>query len=93
MTHTELQKLAQKKYNRIMMGNGADARVIKLYNLRAILHKQNLTAADVLMLQQFVNATRQEIEQTAYVANTAVYPSSWGHTTTVLARKNTIVDK
>jgi len=89
MTHTELQTTAQKKYNKLLMGNNSDSRIIKLYNVRAILDKLHLTEEDVLMLQQFVNATRQEIEKTAYVANTAVYPTSWGHTTTVLTHKIT----
>ncbi len=93
MTNTELQTLAQKKYNKIMMGNGSDAKLMRLYNVRAILDKENLTEADILMLQHFVNASRQEINNTAYVANTAVYPTSWGHTITVLAQKNTIIDK
>ena len=89
MTNTELQITAQKKYNKIMMGNGSDTKFMRLYNVRAILDKQNLTEADVLLLQHFINATRQEIDRTAYVANTAVYPTSWGHTTTDLTRKIT----
>ena len=93
MTNAELQAAAQKKYNRILMGNGADNRIIKLYNVRAILDKLHLTEDDILLLQQFVNATRKEIEKTAYVANTAVYPTSWGHTTTVLQKKRIILDK
>ena len=93
MTNSELQDIAQKKYNKIMMGNGSDTKFMRLYNVRAILDKEHLTEEDVLMLQQFVNATRQEIDKTAYVANTAVYPSSWGHTTTVLQKKRIILDK
>lgn len=89
MSMTELQLQAQKKYNKIMIGNGAELRAMRLYNVRAILEKENLTEADTLLLQQFLNATRAEIDRTAYVANTAVYPMSWGHKTTVLARKNT----
>jgi spore germination protein YaaH len=89
MTNTELQTLAQKKYNKVMMGNGSDIKLMRLYNVRAILDKENLTEADILMLQHFVNATRQEIDRTAYVANTAVYPSSWGHATTDLRLKIT----
>ena len=85
---TPLQIEAQKKYSNILMGNGSDYRFLRLYNVRAILEKEHLTEEDILLLQQFVNASRKEIEQTAYVANTAVYPSSWGHTTTVLTRKS-----
>lgn len=84
---TPLQIEAQKKYGNILMGNGSEYRFLRLYNVRAILEKEHLTEEDILLLQQFVNASRKEIEQTAYVANTAVYPSSWGHTTTVLTRK------
>jgi hypothetical protein len=89
MSMTTLQTLAQKKYNKIMMGNGNDARSVRLYNVRIILEKEHLTEDDTLLLQQFVNASRKEIEHTSYVANTAVYPSSWGHTTTVLTHKIT----
>lgn len=85
---TELQILAQQKYNKIMMGNGSETRGLRLYNVRDLLEKQTLTEADILLLQHFINATRQEIDNTAYVANTAVYPMSWGHKTTVLTRKN-----
>jgi len=87
MSMTELQIQAQKKLNKILMGNGGDIRQLRLYNVRAILEKQTLTEADILLLQHFINATRQEIDNTAYVANTAVYPMSWGHKTTVLTRK------
>jgi Na+-translocating ferredoxin:NAD+ oxidoreductase RnfE subunit len=86
---TTLQTLAQQKYNKIMMGNGHDTKMVKLYNVRAILEKEHLTEDDTLLLQQFVNATRKEIEHTSYVANTAVYPSSWGHATTDLRLKIT----
>ena len=90
MTNLELQLAAQKKFNRIMMGNGADGKFMRLFNVRAILDKEDLTEDDILLLQHFVNATRQEIDSTTYVANTAVYPSSWGHTTTVLSKKSRI---
>jgi hypothetical protein len=90
MTNAELQAAAQKKYNRIMMGNGSDAKFMRLFNVRAILDKAKLTEEDILLLQHFVNATRQEIDRTSYVANTAVYPSSWGHSTTVLSKKSRI---
>lgn len=85
---TELQQQAQQKYNKIIMGNGSEYRSLKLYNVRAILEKPNLTEDDELVLRHFLNATRQEIDRTAYVANTAVYPSSWGHSVTVLKRKS-----
>jgi hypothetical protein len=86
---TPLQTQAQQKYNKIMMGNGSDHRSLKLYNIRVILEKEHLTEDDIIMLQQFVDASRKQIDKTSYVANTAVYPSSWGHTTTVLTQKNT----
>ncbi len=86
---TELQQQAQQKYNKIVMGNSSEHRILRLYNVRAILDKEQLSEDDIIMLQQFVMATREEIENTAYVANTAVYPMSWGHKTTVLTRKNT----
>jgi hypothetical protein len=86
---TTLQTQAQKKYNKIMMGNGNDARSVRLYNVRIILEKEHLTEDDTLLLQQFVNASRKEIDNTTYIANTAVYPSSWGHATTVLTHKIT----
>ena len=84
---TELQIQAQKKYNKILMGNGSEYRTLRLYNVRAILDKQNLNENDILLLEQFLMATRDELDNTAYVANTAIYPASWGHTTTVLKRK------
>ena len=88
MSMTELQIQAQKKYNKIIMGNGSELRSLRLYNVRAILEKANLTEDDRLLLQQFVDAPREQIDKTAYVANTAVYPTSWGHKTTVLRRKS-----
>ncbi len=87
---TPLQTAAQQKYNKLMMGNGHDSRMVKLYNIRVILEKPNLTEDDILVLTHFINATRKEIDSTTYVANTAVYPSSWGHTTTVLSKKSRI---
>lgn len=89
MGMTELQKLALQKYNKIMMGNGSDWRMIKLFNIQQLFEKQDLTEDDIIMLQQFLSASRREIEHTSYVANTAVYPSSWGHKTTVLTHKIT----
>lgn len=86
---TELQILAQKKYNKIVMGNGSDLRNLKLFNVRAILDKANLTEDDVLLLQQFVDASREQIDKTAYVANAAVYPTSWNHKTVRLTVKTT----
>lgn len=88
MSMNQLQKLALQKYNRIMMGNGSDMRMIKLYNIQQLFEKQDLTEDDIIMLQQFLSASRKEIERTTYIANTAVYPSSWGHSTTVLSRKS-----
>lgn len=84
---TELQIQAQKKLNKILMGNGSEQRCLRLYNVRAILEKHTLTEDDALLLQHFVNATREEIDNTAYVANTAVYPTSWGHNTVRLTVK------
>ena len=93
MTDTELVQLALKKYNNISMGNGSESRTVKLYNIHNLFTKKNLTEQDKRQLEHFVNATRQEIESTAYVANTVVSPMSWGHTTTVLARKKQNLDK
>lgn len=90
MTDLELKAAAQKKYGRVIMGNGSEERSLRLYNVRVILDKAELTEADILLLQHFVNATRKELEQTSYVANTAVYPTSWGHSTTVLSKKRII---
>lgn len=70
------------------MGNGMETRQLRLYNIHDLLTKQNLTEADIKVLTHFLNATAQEIAQTAYVANTAVYPTSWGYTTTVLKQKS-----
>jgi hypothetical protein len=88
MSMTLLQIQAQQKYNKIMMGNGSESRNLRLYNVRVILEKPNLTEDDIIMLQQFVDAPREQIDKTSYVANTAIYPSSWGHKTTVLKQKN-----
>lgn len=93
MTHTELKEHALKKYNNISMGNGSEHRVIKLYNIHNLLNKENLTDADVAQLTHFVNSSKQEIETTAYVANTIVSPMSWGHYTTQIPRKRTYTDK
>ena len=84
---TELQTLAQIKLSKIIMGNGAEYRTVRLYNIQDLLHKATLTPQDELVLQHFLNSDKKTIEQTTYVANTAVYPSSWGHTTTVLRKK------
>ena len=84
---TELQELAQQKYNKIVMGNGAETRILKLYNIHNLLAKESLTEQDVDQLQHFVGATRAELERTAYVANTVISPMSWGHVTQVLKRK------
>ena len=84
---TELQTLAQIKLSKIIMGNGSEYRTVRLYNIQDLLHKATLTPQDELVLQHFLNSDRKTIDQTTYVANTAVYPSSWGHTTTVLRKK------
>jgi hypothetical protein len=84
----QIQIDATKKLNKILMGNGGDYRSLKLYNIRDLLNKEQLTEDDVLVLQHFLMADKQTIENTAYVANTAVYPASWGHSVTVLKRKN-----
>ena len=93
MTNTELQEQALKKYNNISMGNGSEHRMIKLYNIHQLLSKATLTDADVAQLKHFVNSSKQEIENTAYTANTVVTPMSWGHYTTQLPRKRTYTDK
>ena len=82
-----LQQQALKKLNVILTGNGGDIRGIRLFNIRDLLFKETLTTQDERVLQHFIDSDRRTIEQTTYVANTAVYPSSWGHTTTQLRRK------
>lgn len=84
---TELQLLAQKKYNQIAQGNGSENRMLKLYNIHTLLSKESLTEQDVDQLQHFVMATRTELDRTAYVANTVISPMSWGHVTQVIKRK------
>ena len=84
---TDLQIQAQKKLNKILMGNGGEYRQLRLYNIRDLLDKEHLTQADTLVLEHFLISDKATIDNTAYVANTAVYPMSWGHYTTVLTRK------
>lgn len=86
---TEIQQQAQEKFNKILMGNGGELRGLRLYNIQDLLHKEYLTEDDILVLKHFLMSDKQTIEKTTYVANTAVYPSSWGHTVTVLKQKNT----
>lgn len=88
MTDTELQQQALNKYNKISMGNGSDIRTMRLFNIQQLLSKTELSDADRHQLQHFISATRAEIENTAYVANTVVYPQSWCHNVTVLTQKN-----
>ena len=84
---TLLQTQAQEKFNRILMGNGGDLRAIRLYNIQDLLHKETLTERDELVLKHFLISDKQTIEKTTYVANTAIYPSSWGHSVTILRKK------
>lgn len=84
---TELQQQALTKLNKILMGNGGIYRGLKLYNIQDLLHKENLTEDDVLVLTHFLMSDKKTLDNTTYVANTAIYPSSWGHTTTILKRK------
>ena len=88
MSMKKIQLQAQAKLNKIIMGNGGDQRNLKLFNIRDLLHKELLTKDDELVLEHFLNSDKQTIDNTAYVANTAVYPMSWGHSVTVLKRKN-----
>lgn len=85
---TELQQQAYKKYSLILMGNGGELRGIRLYNIKVLLDKPSLTHNDELVLKHFLMSDKQTIEQTTYIANTAIYPSSWGHTTTQLRKKS-----
>ncbi len=87
MTDTELQAIALKKYYKVVMGNGSESRTVRLYNIHNLFNKPDLTDADRTQLRHFVMATKAEIENTAYVANTVVSPMSWGHSTTILKRK------
>lgn len=85
---TELQLQAKEKLSKILMGNGGEYRGLRLYNIQDLLHKENLTEDDVLVLTHFLMSDKRTIENTTYVANTAVYPSSWGHSVTVLKQKS-----
>jgi hypothetical protein len=82
-----LQQQSLKKLNLIIIGNGGELRSVRLFNIRDLIFKDSLTKADELILQHFIDSDRRTIEQTTYIANTAVYPSSWGHTTTQLRKK------
>lgn len=93
MTDTELKEQALKKYNNISMGNGSEARTLKLYNIHNLFNKKVLTEQDRAQLQHFVNATRKEIEATAYVANSIVSLTSWDYETVNLRTKTVIIDK
>lgn len=84
---TELQQQAQTKLNKILMGNGGELRALKLHNIQNLLHKSQLTAADERLLKHFLMSDRQTLENTTYVANSVIYPSSWGHTVTNLRKK------
>jgi len=88
MSMKKIQLQAQAKLNKIIMGNGGDQRNLKLFNIRDLLHKELLTEDDELVLEHFLMADKATIDNTAYVANTAVYPMSWGHNVTVLKQKN-----
>lgn len=82
-----LQQQALKKLNLIIIGNGGELRNVRLHNVRDTIFKDSLTDQDELILRHFIDSDRRTIEQTTYIANTAVYPSSWGHTTTQLRKK------
>ena len=69
------------------MGNGGELRGLRLYNIKVLLDKPTLTEDDILVLKHFLMSDKKTLENTTYVANTAIYPSSWGHVTTVLQRK------
>ena len=84
---TELQTQALTKFNKILMGNNGELRGLRLYNIQDLLYKETLTAQDELVLQHFLQSDKQTIEKTTYVANSAIYPSSWGHTVTILRKK------
>lgn len=86
---TEIQLQAKEKLSKILMGNGGELRGLRLYNIQDLLHKPHLTEDDILVLKHFLMSDKRTIENTTYVANTAIYPSSWGHNITVLKRKNT----
>jgi hypothetical protein len=87
MSMTPLQQDAEKKYNKILMGNGSDLRGARLFNIFDLLYKPTLTRQDELVLKHFLMTDKQTLEQTTYVANTAIFPSSWGHTVTILRKK------
>jgi hypothetical protein len=88
MKHTELQELALKKYNTLAQARGGELRLQKLYNIQTLLTKQCLTDADVAQLKHFVNSSKEQLRNTAYVANTVISPTSWDHITTQIQRKS-----
>lgn len=87
---TELQTQAQVKLSKILMGNGGELRGLRLFNIQDLLHKETLTAQDELVLKHFLMSDKRTIEQTTYVANSAIYPSSWGHEVTILKPKKPV---
>lgn len=87
MSMTPLQIDAEKKYNKILMGNGSDLRSARLFNIWDLLYKEQLTHQDELVLKHFLMSDKQTLEQTTYVANSAIFPSSWGHSVTILRKK------
>lgn len=87
MSMTDLQRQAQIKFSRIIMGNGGELRGLRLFNIQDLLHKESLTPEDELVLKHFIMSDKRTLENTTYVANTAIYPSSWGHTVTILSKK------
>ena len=85
---TELQQQALTKFNKILMGNKGELRGLRLFNIQDLLHKETLTEDDIQVLKHFLISDKKTIEQTTYVANSAIYPSSWGHTVTILNKKS-----
>lgn len=87
MTDTELKQLAVKKYNHMIMGNGSELRALKLYNIHSLFDKPNLTDNDRRQLRHFLDLAKKDLDQTAYVANTVISPTSWGLETYHIRRK------
>lgn len=90
MTDRELKQLAIKKYNQIIMGNGSELRALKLYNIHALFEKPTLTENDRRQLRHFLDLAKKDLDQTAYVANTVISPTTWGLETHHIRRKRVV---
>lgn len=86
-----LQQDALKKYTAISQGNGSDKRIMPLIEILKLIQKtEPLTNDDVTVLNHFLMATKKELAETSFLANTVFYPNSWNHETIILHKKITI---